>query len=237
MPRIVDYASRFVFLREAAFEIVLTNGVDALSRRSLASIQGVSASTINRLIAADADLVALAAEEVEARRRRSWWGSRNEALRDGALRRIRSLVPDDVRRIPEELVWLRIVMSAQPASAQRGSASPEGSLRERYQVALRGYADPEPQTEAGPSNTHSPVLQQILDDHRDDVLAVLGQVVELLGMPAERRAETVSELHLLVDGLTWAVCTGRLRPEHAVSTLERTVDRLSRPGPVRAPLP
>lgn len=107
-------------------------------------------------------------------------------------------------------------------------------MRERYQVALRGYAHPVAQTDAGPSNTYSAALQQILDDHRADVRSILGQVVELLGLTAEEQAEAVSELHLLVDGLTWAVCTGRLRPEHAVSTLERTVDRLSRPGRLRS---
>jgi len=40
VPQLIDYAVRFDFLREAAFDVVLRQGVEALSRRSVGAAIG-----------------------------------------------------------------------------------------------------------------------------------------------------------------------------------------------------
>ena len=66
MPRLVDYAVRFDFIRRAAFAVVRDDGVDALSRRRVAAELGTSVNTIRRLVADWVDLVGLAADHDRA---------------------------------------------------------------------------------------------------------------------------------------------------------------------------
>jgi hypothetical protein len=229
VPRKVDYASRFAFLREAAFEVVLCKGVEALSRQSLATVQGVSASTIRRLVGADADLVVLAAEEVGSRRRQGRWLLPGTTPKDRAVSLLRTLLPDTDDRIAEELVWLRIVLSPRAGSGTPPFAPhPEGSLRRRYQVALSGYADPDPDG-AMTVDSPSPELAQLVADRQAEVASTLDRAVGLLDMPEASHMQGVSELHLLVEGLTMAVCSGRLRPCEAVRAIEKTLNNSSRP--------
>ena len=232
MPRLVDYSSRFVFLREAAFQVVLSTGVHALSKRSVARVQGVSASTIQRLVASDADLALLALEEVQDRRRRSkGWAPRNEPVRLRALRTLRELVPDTDARLAEELVWLRLTLAALPSPRDPGAGPGPGSLRERYQIALRGYADPtpvadEPDPTSGPAADRRDELVVQLTKDRTELTAALHAVARALDVPDADREATVRTLELLLDGVRWAVCTGRLPALEAVAELERAVERL-----------
>lgn len=229
MPRLVDYGSRFAFLREAAFEVVLTRGVDALSRQSVAQVQGVSASTVRRLVAADADLVALAADEVVTRRRRGRWRAAGTTDRQRAVELVCGLVPDADDRIDEELVWLRIVLSTRVRPGVRRTPPGEGSLRERYQVAQRGYADAPPVEPDADEADLSADLARVVGERAREVDATLARVVELLGVPASARDRRLVDLRLLVDGVCLAVCTGGLDPGAAVQAIERTADLID-PG-------
>ena len=186
MPRLIDYVARYALLQETVFQVVLTQGVHALSRRSIARLLEVSPSTVHRLVNRDADLVMLAADEVDARRRRALgWALRGEKTRDRALRTILDLVPGTPRRREDELVWLRLTLSAAPSE----------------ELTLR------------------------LAGSRTALTGALTAVVQLLDVPARQRDAAIEDLHLVVDGLTWAVCTGRLDPERTTPLIERTIDR------------
>jgi DNA-binding transcriptional ArsR family regulator len=109
MPRRVDYASRFAFLREAAFSIVCDRGVDALSRRALAQQVGLSRARVDELLRADVPLVSLAAKEVVERRREGRWFLASAPPLDSATRLVCSLMADADHRVDEERVWIRLV--------------------------------------------------------------------------------------------------------------------------------
>jgi hypothetical protein len=223
MPRLVDYSSRFEFLREAAFEVVLTRGVDALSRQAVASVQGVSPSTVRRLVAADSDLLVLAAGEVVARRRRGrWHAAARGTPSQRALDLLRTLIPDSDDRIAEELVWWRIVFSTRVGSgSDRVPASPDGSLRQRYQIALQGYADATTHDTDGDGPEISAELTRLIDARTTEIAAVLATVLDLLDVPDFTREQHLEDLRVLIDGIRVAVCTGRISPAEAVQALER----------------
>jgi predicted transcriptional regulator len=93
MPRKVDYASRFQVFREAAFAIVRSRGVGALSRRAIAEELGTSRNRIDDLLRAEADLRVLAAGEVKSRRAAGRFNLRQGEPPDAATRLVRSLSP------------------------------------------------------------------------------------------------------------------------------------------------
>jgi hypothetical protein len=221
MPRLVDYGSRFAFLREAAFEVVRKRGVDALSRQSVANVQGVSASTVRRLVAADADLVVFAAEEVEARRGRDRWHVPRGTTRERVIDLLRRLIPDTDARIAEELVWWRIVFSPQVASGvHQVPPASDDSLRQRYQVAQRGYAEP-PLPEDRDHIEVSAELTRMIDVRATEIDVTLTSVLDLLKVPEGEREQRLGDLRLLIEGIGVAVCTGRMTPAEAVQALER----------------
>ncbi len=186
MPKLVDYVARYALLQETVFQVVLTQGVHALSRRSIARLLEVSPSTVHRLVNREADLVMMAADEVDVRRRRALaWAPRGEKTRDRALRTILDFVPGTRRRSDDELVWLRLTLSAAPSDG----------------------------------------LTQRLEECRTALAGALTAVVQLLDVPARHRDAAIEDLHLVIDGLTWAVCTGRLDPEQTTPLIERTIDR------------
>ena len=108
MPRKVDYASRFEFIRLAAFAIVRDRGVWALSRRALADELGTSRNRVDDLLRADAHLPSLAAEHVVSRRRTGRFSLGTGSPEEAAVKLVTSLLPDSPERIDEELVWLRL---------------------------------------------------------------------------------------------------------------------------------
>ena len=221
MPRLIDYSSRFSFLREAAFEVMLTRGVGALTRQSTAQLLGVSDSTVRRLVSADADLVVFAAEEVTSRRRRGRWHAPAGTASQRALDLLRRLVPDTDDRIAEELVWWRIVFSTRVGSAAERVPPPaDGSLRQRYQVALRGYAEAPRQEDRGQIEV-SADLTRMNEVRAAEIDATLTSVVQLLEVPESERERRLGDLRLLIEGIGVAVCTGRMIPAEAVQALER----------------
>jgi len=112
MPKLIDYVARYAQVQEAVFTIVLEEGVDAVTRRSVARHLGVSANTINRLVVPEADLITMAADEVVAQRRFAWRPRpRNESVRDRAVRALLDLVPLWSPRTEQELVWLRLSLA------------------------------------------------------------------------------------------------------------------------------
>jgi hypothetical protein len=68
VPKLVDYASRYEFLRQAAFALVREEGVHALTRRAVAARLGCGLATVCRLVDPSAELATLAADEVLTRR-------------------------------------------------------------------------------------------------------------------------------------------------------------------------
>ncbi|WP_432479620.1 hypothetical protein [Nocardioides sp. GXQ0305] len=71
MPKLVDYAVRFDFLREGAFEVVLRHGVAALSRRAVADALGTSVNTdatVSALVHDAVDLLGSGVDRVECER-------------------------------------------------------------------------------------------------------------------------------------------------------------------------
>ena len=138
MVKLVDYSSRFEFLRQAAFALVLDVGVHALSLRALAAELGLGVNTVRRLVDPSTDLAVLAADEVRTRRRQGRLGRLPEEPDEAARALMRRVLPDDETRIDEEVVWLRLL-------AARGSRPHETDLRARvrhdFQVAERGWSD------------------------------------------------------------------------------------------------
>lgn len=195
MPKLVDYVARYALLQETVFQVVLTQGVHALSRRSIARLLEMSPSTVHRLVNRDADLVMIATDEVDVRRRRALaLAPRGEQSRDRALRSILDLVPGTPRRSEDELVWLRLTLSA------------------------------------GPSEE----LAQRLAESRTSLTGALTAVVQLLDVPAAQRDVAIEDLQIMIEGLTWAVCTGRVAPEETTPVIERTIDRWSPGSPQTA---
>lgn len=156
MPKLVDYGARYALVQEAVYSLVLTEGVHALSRRSLARVLGISASTIHRMIAQEADLVTMAADEVAAQRRFALsWAPREESHRDKAVRTILDLVPLNERRAQQELVWLRLALATGLPEALVGQIAED---REHRTATLEGLSTlldvPEPQRPGAIQDLH-----------------------------------------------------------------------------------
>jgi hypothetical protein len=247
MPRLVNYPARFEFFRRAAFAIVRDRGVSELSRRAVARELGTSVATVRRLLAPDASLTALAADEVSRRRRFGRWGMPVGAPEDVALRVLRRALPDEDHRIGEELVWWRLVIDrptdlpiAEIERRHDDAGGGGGSLREQFQIATNGYAadtepsdsepsgsepsDSEPSgsepsgTKPDPQGDRIDPLAAEIEQHDADLTAVISQVLDLIGVPDAGHDEQV-RLRALLDGLNLGVCLGRLTPDEAVAVL------------------
>ena len=227
MPKLVDYGVRFAFLRQAAFDVVLHQGVGALSRRSVAAALGTSVNTVRRLLAAEADLVSLAAAEVTYRRRHGRMGVlRDVEPAEAAVHLLRKLLPDTELRVAEELVWLRILLDTQVVPEDRDR---DGlALRERFRLAEGRYDDDlELETTAAP--TPADPMAHHREERDLDVSTMVGQALDRLGSSGPGREVDERELRVVLAGLGLEVCLGRLTPDDAVATLDRTVRRLA-PG-------
>ncbi len=188
MPRRVDFAAHFAFVREASFAIVHERGVHHLSRRSVAAQLGVSDGVIRRLVDGDARLERLAADEVVSRRRTGrFFPPRGDGL-EVAVRLVMRLVPEDETRAVQELVWLRLMIAGQPGD---------------------------------------PTLDDHTERREQEVVDTLAGVLDLLRVPESSRDEPGPVLRALVDGLTLAVCTGRLSPEEAHDVVSSHLLKLS----------
>jgi hypothetical protein len=243
VPKLVNYSARFEFLREAAFTVVHGEGVAALSRHSVARALGTSVSTVRRLLSADAELAVLAADEVARRRRHGRYGR----FRDGeplekALHVVRALLPDHQHRVAEELVWLRLELARPRASSDaRDAAGVEPTpLRERWQIAERGWADPESTAGPGASTSGSEAgdtgdpLAEHAQWREEEVDHRIAAALELLAVPPSAREVEAELLRAVTHGLTWGVCRGRLTPAEAVTRLEHHLAVLSQ-RPARPP--
>ncbi len=218
MPRLIDYAGRFSFLEQAAFEVVLRHGVGRLSFNALAEQLGVSSATVRRAVWADADLTVLAVHEAARRRRAGRW-QRAEDSEDGdvlgqSVRQLRRLLPDSRERIAEELVWWKLLLEHIDPPADTGSAEfgEEGlTLAQRFRIATVGYLDrPATTTPAGRS---APVeLVRAFDERRVDIELRLEHALRpVLGGAADPWA--VTSTRLFVTGLSIEVCSGAVPPE------------------------
>jgi hypothetical protein len=232
VPKLVDYASRYEFLRQAAFALVREEGVSALTRRAVAARVGCGLATVCRLVDPSAELATLAADEVLTRRRAGRWGGLPEDPAEAAKTLVRRLLPDDASRIDEELVWLRLETAYARTPDQEASTL---RLRHDFQIAERGWSDVDPvgYEEAAPAReprAGALALARYFDDRETHVSTVTDQVLALLEV-AERDAESI-RLRALLDGLTLAVCRGRISPVECVRTMDRHLTGLGEP-PVR----
>ncbi len=224
VPKLVNYAARFDFLREAAFTVVHDEGVTALSRHAVARALGTSVSTVRRLLAAEADLVVLAADEVARRRRHGRYGQLREGEPlDRALHVVRALLPDAEHRVAEELVWSRLEL-ARPRGAGCAAGTEEATLPERWQIAEKGWADNDSAVGAGPREDP---LAEHAQWREDEIAHRIASALELLAVPATARELEAELLRALTRGLTWAVCEGRLTPAEAVTHLEHHLAMLA----------
>ena len=166
MPRKVDYASRFEFIRLAAFAIVRDRGVWALSRRALADELGTSRNRVDDLLRADAHLPSLAAEHVVSRRRTGRFSLGTGSPEEAAVKLVTSLLPDSPERIDEELVWLRLRIEL--TETRSPEKDPDGPLWEQFQIAARGYVyDPRACDSEESEDTREPTRWEDLASERD----------------------------------------------------------------------
>ncbi len=136
MPRLIDYAGRFEFIRQACFAVVRDEGPDALSRRRVAAELGTGVNTIRRLVAEWADLARLAADHVVARRRAGRLHRRTEDPLEAVAYMIKSLMPEDASHLDEELVWLKLVACY---ALEPSGLEPPGQVKRDFGIAQRGY--------------------------------------------------------------------------------------------------
>lgn len=241
MPKLVNYAARFEFLREAAFVVVRDQGVAALSRHTVAAAMGTSINTVRRLLHADASLAALAADEVVNRRRRGRFGRMRDAEpATAAAHLLHKLLPDTDQRVAEEFVWLRLLLDHHRVPVASGE-SPT-ALRERFRIADRGHTE---EWDTGPQDGHEaeaatddpagplppaapdPWVRH-RDDREDEVTTLVDGALALLCVPAERLDDERLHCRSLVEGLTLLVCTGRVTPEVACGAVTRHLTLLHR---------
>lgn len=235
MPKLVNYAARFEFLRRAAFAVVRDDGPHALSRRSVAAALDTSVNSVRRAVAEDADLRQLALDEVERRRARGRWGRPGGlAGAELAVFLLRRLLPDEEPRRAEELVWLRLVVSAHRFVAPEGDTVAD--LRDEHALADRGYV-PERAEPLLPQPADRPAADgpDPLADHwheRDQLVArVVAQALAAVGV--EGAAEH-DHTRAVVDGLLLSTALGRTTPAQAVATLQHHVAALEAAARVTA---
>ena len=251
MPKLIDYAGRFEFIRQAAFAVVLNEGVHALSRRRVAAELGASVNTIRRLVGDWVDLVVLAADQVVSRRRRGRLNRRTEDPREASEIVVRSLMPEDASHLDEELVWLRLVTAC---SLRPSGLEPPGTVRRDFGIAQRGYdigpvepesplrGNHEPDSDASPhehehERGHEPdsdarrmALERYVTTREGDLATLVDRALTYLEVP-EPRAEVATTTIAVIEGLTLAACLGRLAPEKATELAIAHVLGLSASNP------
>jgi len=229
MPRLIDYAGRFEFIRQACFAVVRDEGPDALSRRRVAVELGTGVNTIRRLVAEWADLGRLAADHVVTRRRAGRLHRRTDDPMEAVGYEIKSLMPEDATHLDEELVWLKLVACY---GLKPSGLEPPGQVRRDFGIAQRGYdiellQPPEIASSDGSSSDGSStdasspgsqgrreVLRPYFEVHLEDLRVVIDRVLDLLDVPAPRD-ETATLMSAVIEGLTLAACMGRISPEDA----------------------
>jgi hypothetical protein len=227
MPKRVDYPARYAFIRRAAFVVVRDHGPQALSRRAVAATLGTSVNSVRRLVSEDADLRVLALDEVDRLRRQGRWGRRGLAGPELAVFLLRTLLPDEEGRIPEELVGLHLAIQARRLPVPEDETV--AALRAEHAIADRGYV-PE-----GLDTTRLPVPDEPLTDLLAERLAerdaavtyVVGEALAAIGVDAEAERRRT---RALVSGLVVDTCLGRTTPEDAVVTLEHHLASLATDG-------
>jgi hypothetical protein len=221
MPKVVNYAARFEFVRRAAFLVVRDQGPHALSRRSVANALGTSVNSVRRLVSEDADLRQLAADEVAQRRTRGRWDQRRDLTGvDRATFLLGRVLPDEQRRVAEELVWLRLVVDS---CAPTPGDDTVATLQAEHLVADRGYV---PESHRPPETGTAPE-DGLIDLWREhDALVDRAVAGALAAVGADSLAER-SRTRAVVDGLLLSTCLGRTSPEEAVATLEHHVAALA----------
>jgi hypothetical protein len=243
MPRLIDYVGRFEFIRQAAFAVVLHDGVEALSRRRVARELGTGVNTIRRSVAGWADLARLAADHVESRRRRGRWNRRTDDPIEAAALAVQSLMPEDESHLDEELVWLKLVAAC--ALRPSGLEQP-GELSREFGIGQRGYDDglsggvaaapngeQEKETERAAVESRSAALSRYVEKRDEQLRVGVARALDLVGVP-EPREDVAATVIALVEGLTLSACLGRITAEHATRLAVDHVTGL-RALPVGAP--
>lgn len=242
MPRLIDYAGRFMFFEAASFAIVRDHGVHHLSRHRVAKVLGTSISTVRRLLNSEADLRNLALTEVGHRRRRGRYGRPPGEGLDAALWLLRQVIADGPPRIAEELVWWRLTVAA-PTTAHvplDEEHVDEGPLHHRFAVATYGFVPRDvldlriapPAAAVDPDGDVDRVVAARAErdaEVADTVAAAIRHAAPALQGDAVERA--AAALHALVEGVGVGVCLGRLAPEDAVAILRSQLSCLTSGGP------
>ena len=148
-----------------------------------------------------------------------------------ALGLLRTLLPDEDGRLPEELVWLRLAVDARRlVVADHETAA---ALRAEHAIADRGFVPEGLDTTAQEPGPGDDPLADRLTSHHTQRAHVVGEALAVVGVEDEQeRHRTLA----LLDGLTLDVCLGRMTPEDAVTTLEHHVASLAT-GSTAAPAP
>ena len=111
---------------------------------------------------------------------------------------------------------------------------------ERWQIAERGWADPESTAGPGASTSGSEAgdtgdpLAEHAQWREEEVDHRIAAALELLAVPPSAREVEAELLRAVTHGLTWGVCRGRLTPAEAVTRLEHHLAVLSQ-RPARPP--
>lgn len=228
MPKVVNYAARFEFLRRAAFLVVRDQGPQALSRRSVASTLGTSVNSVRRLVSEEADLRQLAADEVAQRRSRGRWDQRRDLTGvDRATFLLGRVLPDEEHRVGEELVWLRLVLDSRALAAGGDTVA---ALQAEHLVADRGYV-PESHRPPDPGSAPADVLADLWCEHDELVDRAVAEALAAVGADSvAERART----RAVVDGLLLSTCLGRTTPAGALTTLEHHLGALGAAARVTA---
>lgn len=124
MPKIVDAEQRHAQLLAAAFRLVETGGLDALSFRNLAAESRVNVGSVRNSYPTQRDLLAAAAEEVGRRMgerlvRHDLTGVPGSHDIDSAIAALGELLPLDSARTTENIVLGEFMMAARTHAAFR----------------------------------------------------------------------------------------------------------------------
>lgn len=228
MPKKVDYAVRFAFLREAVFQVVRDRGVAALSRRSVAAALGVPLPTVRRLLSPEADLSGLALDEVENRERNAFLDhprlSRDATALEAATYHVLTLLPRDEGGLATVLVWLHLALSDPEVAVRVAQAHEDGDhddggheggdLRQRFQLAEAGFVDDEDTPPHEPPVTRD--VHQRLADRCQREREVLVRALALIEVHDDRHLTVLSAL---VRGLSLDLCLGVTTLDEAQATI------------------